>query len=479
MKVRMKAGVAPAFNLFNGTANDPSKIFSLKKVASELMEQHMLPFADAVHLFHEHREKFLSVVAKHFHPELNTTASSRTEVIRCDLFSQLPLVVVPWRAPGQAGERPLLLLPDIPTLDDYDLEQQLWPVLELRRLQEARAATGAPLSTEDYALLKQSMPSEMSAVTDALIFKYGGASAVEALGIGMGRAATADARLDALVSKTLPEAMREAHAAAHALLAKRGGLADDDISSALRTATTRQLRAIVEKQHLLQDKRFATHEALLKKAPDLLDLLRACAAAGSNAVYKERGETPIDEILLETMRGSGGQQLRMQTILNSVLADRNLSVSIGSINMLLKQANIKALAVKHTLNPPKVGKHYCCAEIRTHRQIAHLFSAYCVRLSIDQKANLKSNSDHNTAEGGNRKKFQISSERTCVHQGSNLRSHVCLLRSRLRVAPRCAAASRTRTARAATTSPSTASSRCCCCPCARSRAPRLASRTST
>ena len=37
-----------------------------------------------------------------------------------------------------------------------------------------------------------------------------------------------------------------------------------------------------------------------------------------------------------------------------------------------------------------------------------------MRLSIDQKANLKSNSDHNTAEGGNRKKFQIASERTWV-----------------------------------------------------------------
>jgi hypothetical protein len=97
-----------------------------------------------------------------------------------------------------------------------------------------------------------------------------------------------------------------------------------------------------------------------------------------------------------------------------VLAVRGLSISTGTVHSLLDQANIKALAVKHTLNPPKVGKHYCAAEIKTHRQIAHLFSAYCVRLSIDQKANLKSNSDHNTAEGGNRKTFQITSERTCV-----------------------------------------------------------------
>ena len=182
------------------------------------------------------------------------------------------------------------------------------------------------------------------------------------------------------------------------------------------STTTRQLRAAVEKQGLLRDRRFATHKAILALAPDLLDVLRACASSGSNAVFKARGETPVDQILIEQgMRGSGGQVLRMQTVLNRVLADRDLSLSIGTVKALLKQADIKALAVKHTLNPPKVGKHYCAAEIKTHRQIAHLFSAYCVRLSIDQKANLKSNSDHNTAEGGNRKKFQVSSERTLTY----------------------------------------------------------------
>ena len=40
-----------------------------------------------------------------------------------------------------------------------------------------------------------------------------------------------------------------------------------------------------------------------------------------------------------------------------------------------------------------------------------------MRLSIDQKANLKSNSDHNTAEGGNRKKFQVCAH-ACVGVGA-------------------------------------------------------------
>ena len=406
--------IAPALKLFNGSAiNDPSKIFALQKVAMVLKEQRIVPLSEAIQIFYDQRQRFLDVVAKHFHPELETTYSYNASAISCDLYSNLPLVAVPWRAAGQAGVSPLLLMPDIPVLDDDELRLQLHPALELRRLQEQRTAMSTPLTAEDYALLKRAMPPEMSAVTDALIYKFGGTQAVEALGIGMSRAATAGARLDDLVKKTLPQAMLEAHAAAHLLLTKRSGLSDDRIAASLRTATTKQFRAIVEKQALLRDQRFASHMSLLKQVPELLDLLRACVAAGHDVVYKQNGETPVDEMLIERcMHGSGGQLLRMQTILNSVLADRGLSVGTTTVAALLKQAGIKALAVKHTLNPPKVGKHFCCAEIRSHRQIAFLFSAYCVRVSIDQKANMKSNSDHNTAEGGNRKKYQISSERT-------------------------------------------------------------------
>ena len=413
-KELMKSKIAPALKLFNGSAiNDPSKIFALQKVAKELKDQRIVPLSEAIRIFYDQRQRFLDIVAKHFHPGLETTYSYNSSAISCDLYSNLPLVAVPWRAAGQAGVSPLLLMPDIPVLDDDELRLQLHPALELRRLQEQRTAMSTPLTAEDYALLKRAMPPEMSAVTDALIYKFGGTQAVEALGIGMIRAATAGARLDELVKKTLPQAMLEAHAAAHLLLTKRSGLSDDRIAASLRTATTKQFRAIVEKQALLRDQRFASHLSLLNQVPELLDLLRACVAAGHDVVYKQRGETPVDEMLIERcMHGSGGQLLRMQTILNSVLADRGLSVGTTTVAALLKQAGIKALAVKHTLNPPKVGKHFCCAEIRSHRQIAFLFSAYCVRVSIDQKANLKSNSDHNTAEGGNRKKYQISSERT-------------------------------------------------------------------
>ena len=413
-KELMKSKIAPALKLFNGSAiNDPSKIFALQKVAKELKDQRIVPLSEAIRIFYDQRQRFLDIVAKHFHPGLETTYSYNSSAISCDLYSNLPLVAVPWRAAGQAGVSPLLLMPDIPVLDDDELRLQLHPALELRRLQEQRTAMSTPLTAEDYALLKRAMPPEMSAVTDALIYKFGGTQAVEALGIGMSRAATAGARLDDLVKKTLPQAMLEAHAAAHLLLTKRSGLSDDRIAASLRTATTKQFRAIVEKQALLRDQRFASHMSLLKQVPELLDLLRACVAAGHDVVYKQNGETPVDEMLIERcMHGSGGQLLRMQTILNSVLADRGLSVGTTTVAALLKQAGIKALAVKHTLNPPKVGKHFCCAEIRSHRQIAFLFSAYCVRVSIDQKANMKSNSDHNTAEGGNRKKYQISSERT-------------------------------------------------------------------
>lgn len=218
-KELMKSKIAPALKLFNGSAiNDPSKIFALQKVAKELKDQRIVPLSEAIRIFYDQRQRFLDIVAKHFHPGLETTYSYNSSAISCDLYSNLPLVAVPWRAAGQAGVSPLLLMPDIPVLDDDELRLQIaaiHPALEWRRLQEQRTAMSTPLTAEDYALLKRAMPPEMSAVTDALIYKFGGTQAVEALGIGMSRAATAGARLDDLVKKTLPQAMLEAHAAAH------------------------------------------------------------------------------------------------------------------------------------------------------------------------------------------------------------------------------------------------------------------------
>lgn len=407
---------APPLSLFKGGPDDLSKQVACKAVAAALHDQGCMSLAAAVDLFNDKRLKFLDVVTAHFYPGGDVLVERQhANRVRVELYRSLPLLAVPYRAPNQRGKRPMLLLPDVPSLSDAELKAHLKPVIELKRLQAERASAGAgaALTAADYALLRRAMPSEISAITDALVIKLGGPNVASELGIGAHRAATAAQRLDLLVHTTLPAAQADAHAAATTMLAQRSGLSNANVISALRAATTWQLRAAVEKQSLLRDSRFATHLSLLKLAPNLLDVLRACAREDSNAVFKERGETPVDKILLERdMHGSGGQQLRMQVILNQVLADRDLSVSIGTVNALLKQADIKALAVKHTLNPPKVGKHYCAAEIKSHRQIAHLFSAYCVRLSIDQKANLKSNSDHNTAEGGNRKKFQISSERT-------------------------------------------------------------------
>ena len=414
--IREKPPTPPRRNLFNGRSNDPSKLVALKHVAQQLQEQMAVPLAEVIDVYYERRISFIAAIKRHFYGDIDDSVQLHAKLIKNELMKELPLVAVPYRVPGQAGKRPLLLLRDMPSLDDAELEESLQPVLELLRLKEERKMMGASLSPEDYKLLQRSMPSEISAVTDALIVKFGGASAAAALGIGDGRAARAVERLDVLVHETLPQAMVRARQMALEMISKRSGVADEMITTKARSITTWQLRKMVADEGLLRDRHLATEQTLLAQVPELLDILRDCAMVSSGAVFKERCETPVDQILLEqTMRGQGGQERRMQLILNGVLAARNLSVSIGTVDALLKQANIKALAVKHTLNPPKVGKHYCCAEILTHRQVAHLFSAHCVRLSIDQKANLKSNSDHNTAEGGNRKKFQVSSERTITY----------------------------------------------------------------
>ena len=299
---------APPLSLFNGSSTDLGKQCGWKWVATELQKEGSLSLASAVELFDDKRSQLVDVVQRRFYPSLAVSEQPDSQT-RAEFFRELPLLAVPFRAPGQAGGQPMLLLPDVPCLSDAELEAHLKPVLELKRLQaeRARAGAGAALTAADYRLLQAAMPSEISAITDALILKIGGPEAVSALGIGAHRAATAEQRLDLLIDTTLPAAQAEAHAAATALLAKRKGLSDDDVTAALRAATTQQLRAAVEKQGLLRDRRFATKQSLLALAPDLLDVLTACAREGSNAVFKERGETPVDQILLEQgMRGSGG-----------------------------------------------------------------------------------------------------------------------------------------------------------------------------
>jgi hypothetical protein len=299
-----------------------SKQVGWKWVAAELSEHGSLGVASAVDLYNTKRSHFLDVVTRLFYPAGEVLVGKQDDnKTRCELFRELPLLAVPYRAPGQDGARPMLWLPDVPCLSDAELEAHLKPVLQLKRMKDERASAnaGAALTAADYRLLKDAMPSEISAITDALILKIGGPEAATELSIGAHRAATAAQRLDLLINTTLPAAQAEAHAAATALLAKRSGLADGDVTAALRAATTRQLRTAVEKQGLLRNQVYATKKSLIELAPDLIDVLTACAREGSNAAFKEHGETPVDRILLEQgMRGSGGQVLRMQTILNQV-----------------------------------------------------------------------------------------------------------------------------------------------------------------
>ena len=299
----MRSAEAPPVQLFDGSATDLSKQVGLKAVAAQLAEQGSIGLSEAVELFYVKRSSFHDVITNRFYPDgipgsVGSCETFQATQIKCFLYKMLPVVAVPYREPGQSGLKPMLLVPDVPTLSDAELQAALKPVLELKWLQaqSTSAAAGDTLTAQQYALLQRSMPSEMSALTDALILKYGGDAAIRALGIGSYRAATAAQRLDLLVNTTLPAAQREAHAAATMLLAKRAGLSDDSITMALQVATTRQLRRLVLSEGLLRDRRMATHKSLLEQAPDLLEVLISCARAGSNAVYKEHGETPVDQI---------------------------------------------------------------------------------------------------------------------------------------------------------------------------------------
>jgi hypothetical protein len=100
-----------------------------------------------VELFNEKRSLLLNVVTKHFYPDGRLLVEEQAACeVRCELYRELPLLAVPFRAPGQVGERPMLLLPNVPCLSDAELEAHLKPVLALKRLRSSTRSSRTPHS---------------------------------------------------------------------------------------------------------------------------------------------------------------------------------------------------------------------------------------------------------------------------------------------------------------------------------------------
>jgi len=230
-------------------------------------------------------------------------------------------------------------------------------------------------------------------------------------------------RFDSLCDKTLPELKTRAEGIVLARIAEKAHRPSTEVKLASSSAILQQFRRLVHEGKLLRDLRSATHKSIAALQPDLVDLMRGVVRANAtDSVLYKRGDTPVDEILIQPgARGSGGQTERFTRILNAAIADRGMdirAISEGGARALLRAAEVKQLGVLHNFNPPKVGAHFCAAEIVLDASIAYIFSGIMRRLSIDQKSNLKCNSDHNTSTAGGHSKgglFQIVTERVMTY----------------------------------------------------------------
>lgn len=208
-----------------------------------------------------------------------------------------------------------------------------------------------------------------------------------------------------------------------ARLAEKTQKSSEQVKVASSSAILRQYRRLVDDSKVLKNSARATHERIASQHPELVDMMREIVRANAtDSVLYKSAETPVDQILIQPgARGSGGQLERFTRILNAAAADRGMDVraiSEGGARALLQAAGAKQLGVLHNFDPPKAGAHYCSADIVTDSSISYLFSGIMRRLSIDQKSNLKCNSDHNTSMAGGSAKagfFQIVNERQMTY----------------------------------------------------------------
>ena len=384
------------------------KMIALRDVARKIAADGSMEFAEAAKLFHDRRAAFTDDLRSIF-PRIKVEAPEELQPsqLRAQIFGRLPLLKIPWRATGQSGRAPALLLPNVPSVSDEDLAAYLKPIRLLLDAQDAAQVPGEQLSQERLRLIHDAMPSFASPFVDYVILKAAGSGVAERLGISRHRQENISARIDQLCSVQLPELMDKAHGVT---LERASRTAH---GSTARAAVLHCYRGLVTEAGVLKDATKATHAAALyQQYPELLDVVRAAVRANTDsAVIYKQGETPVDELLIRHgMRGAGKVRQRVQHILNGVFADRNMRFSESTAQTLLKHAGAKSLKVLHNYDAPKAGKHYCSADIVTDCDLAFLFSAYMPRLSIDQKANLKCNTD---ANAGN--EIQITSERVLTY----------------------------------------------------------------
>ena len=253
--------------------SDVPKMIALRDIARRIQEQGSIGFSEAAVLFHDRRAAFMEDLAATF-PDLNIVPNENMQMghLRAELFGRLPLIKMPWRADGQVGEVPALLLANPPSLADNDLASHLAPIRALLDAHQSLAVPGDPLTAESIRRIKLAMPPETSAFVDYAILKAGGRGAADSLGISRHRQDNLVARLDSLNAVQLPTLMRTAEARMFA----HG-------RTSTRSAILHQYRKLVTETGALKDPILNTERALEADHPELLELVRAAVRANTDS----------------------------------------------------------------------------------------------------------------------------------------------------------------------------------------------------
>ena len=388
----------------------------LSAVAKAILTTGCIGFGEAAKCFVEERGLFLEEARVRF--DVTAANDGNLQRARLKVILGLSIMVIPFRVRGQAGAMPAVLVPNARCIEPRELEEHITPIMLMLETRNTNGEAGAPISVDQLRLLKQAMPSFVSPLIDFLVSSLGGNATARALGISQARIDNVEVRFKHLCSVTLPQLRIEAEGIVIARLSEKASKTGDEVKTAAKSATLTQFRRLVTSTGAFVDKKHATAVPLAVMNPDLVDLMREVVRASvSKEVLYKNGDTPVDQLLIPRGdRGMGGQLERFTRMMNIAVAAKNMDLkafSQGATRALLAAAGAKQLGLSHNYDPPKIGKQHCCVEIIEHVSLNYFFSALMRRISMDQKTNVKPNSDHSANAGGNASRgiYQLVAER--------------------------------------------------------------------
>jgi hypothetical protein len=113
-----------------------------------------------------------------------------------------------------------------------------------------------------------------------------------------------------------------------------------------------------------------------------LQIIQTCARNIFGAGSKERGDTPIDSLIIEiddaTSCGykntTGGVVDKIHAAVNEYLVPRSIVLSRSCVHSMFHDAKVQFLKSKNTKTSPRLDQHYCAGTLKYVDSIYLLFS---------------------------------------------------------------------------------------------------------